>query len=65
MPQAGEHPHSENVENPASAAHPIAAHGNVNIIPEPAAETHMPAPPELCDTAGKVRIVEILQEAEA
>ena len=65
MPGTGEHPHHQNVENPASPAYPVAAQGNVNIVPEPAAKAHVPAAPEFRNAFGQIGILEILQEVEA
>ena len=45
-------------------ADPVAAQGNVDVVPEPAGQGDVPAPPELRDAAGQVGVVEVLQERE-
>ena len=65
VPQARQHPDRENVKHPPHSAHPIAAHGNVHIVPEPGAQAHVPPAPEFGDGSGKVGIVEILDEMES
>ena len=65
VPQAREHPHEEDVSEPLGLAHPAAAQGDIQVIPEPAAQGHVPTPPELLNGAGEEGIVEILREFEA
>ena len=43
---------------------PVATQRDIHIIPEPTAEAHVPATPELCDAGGQIGIIEILQEPE-
>ena len=44
---------------------PVAAHRDIHIVPEPAAQAHVPAAPKLRDTFGQVGIVEILNKMKA
>ena len=64
MPGTGQHPDHQNVKHPASPADPVASHGNVHIVPEPAAKAHMPPAPEFRNTFGHVGIIKIFQEVE-
>ena len=65
VPQTGEHPNRENIQKPAGFAAAVAAQGDIHIVPEPAAEGHVPAAPEIGDAAADIGIVEVFGEAEA
>ena len=65
MPEAGSHPDDEDVENVPDAGAAAAAERDIEIIPEPCAERHVPAPPELRDALCDIRIAEVFREREA
>ena len=65
MPDAGQQPHHEQVQQQPRLPDARAAHREIDIVPEPAAERDVPAVPELREGAGDVGIVEVLLEAEA
>ena len=46
-------------------ARAVPAQRQVQVVPEPAGERDVPAPPELGDRPRDVRVVEVLQEVEA
>ena len=64
VPQPRKHPHGEDVQNPPPAADPAAAHGDIHIVPKPAAKADVPPPPELRDASREVGIVKILDKME-
>ena len=64
VPQPRKHPHGENIQHPPPTADPAAAHGDIHIVPKPAAKADMPPPPELRDASRKVGVVEILHKME-
>ena len=43
----------------------VAAQGNVEVVAQPAAQRHVPAPPEVLRVAGLVRRIEVLGQVEA
>ena len=65
MPDAREQLDNEEVEDLTPEALPVAAEGDIDILPEPAREGHVPAPPELGDGGGDIRVVEVLRKVEA
>ena len=65
MPESREHPDNKNVSQPLRFTYLISAQRNIDIVPEPRSEALVPAPPELRDRAGDIRIVEVLGEMEA
>ena len=65
MPQAGQRPHHQYVEHIAQGLHPVAAQRDIDIIPEPTAQRHVPAAPELGNAAGNEGRVKVFQQVEA
>ena len=65
MPEAGDKPHHKGVEDPLGQSNTVTAHGDIDIVTEPAAQGHMPSSPELGNALGNEGIVEVLQEVEA
>ncbi len=65
VPEARQRPDDEDIQNPARRADAVAAQRNVDILAEPAAQGHVPAPPELGDRPGDEGVVEVLGEGEA
>ena len=65
VPDAGQGPDHEHVEDLAFQAPAIAAQGDVHIFPEPTGQRHMPAPPEIGDAAGNIGHIEVHGEIEA
>ena len=65
VPHAGQKPHHQQVECLAGFSLPVAAQGDVHIVPEKAGQAHVPAPPEIGDGIGQIGVVEILFIAEA
>ena len=62
VPDPGEEPHHEEVEQMTSGADPVAPQGDVDVVPEPGGQGDVPAPPEVGDGDGQIGFVEILQE---
>ena len=65
VPDAGEQFDDEQVEDLPLEALAVAAEGDIHILPEPAGQRHVPAPPELGDGPGDIGVVEVLGEIEA
>ena len=62
VPQSGEGPHNQQVQNMSRHRDPIAAQRNVHVLPEPGTQGNVPSSPELRDAVGDVRIVEVFAE---
>ena len=65
MPYACKHPDHEKVEYGAYHSPAVPAQRNVDVLPEPGAQSHVPAPPELRHAYGYVGAVEVLRELKA
>ena len=65
VPDAGSSPDQEHIEQLSRLALAVAAQGNVDVIPEPARQRNMPAPPELGDAARDIRQVEVGRTVKA
>lgn len=64
MPGTSESPDNEKIQNMPRGRNPVSAQGNVHIVPEPAAQGHMPAAPEFRGTFGNIGIIEVFREME-
>ena len=60
MPQAGQAPHNEQVEELPPLAPAVAAQRDIHIIPEEGGKRNVPPPPKIGDGGGNIGIVEIL-----
>ena len=65
MPQPGQPPYNDKVEDLTGQPAAVAAQRDVHILPEPGAQRDMPPPPVFGNAAGKIRVVEIFQEFKA
>ena len=65
VPEAGEKPHDQNIQNMSRYGYPVASQGNVDIFPEPGSQRNMPSSPELRDTFGDIWVIEIPYELKA
>ena len=65
VPESRRKKHKKLVENRPRAPVPAAAEGNIDIVPEPAGERHVPAPPELRYRACAVGMPEIFRQLHA
>ena len=65
MPEAGQAPDDQQVADLLAPGDPVAPQGDVQIVPEPAAQGDVPPPPKLGDRPGDIGVVEILQKVEA
>ena len=65
VPDTGQSPDHEHVEDLTLQTPAITAQGDVHIFPEPAGQCHVPAPPEIGDAAGDVGHVEVHGEVKA
>ena len=65
MPDAGEQLHDEEVEDLPLEALAVAAQRDIDVLPEPAGQGHVPAPPEFRDGARDIGVVEVLREIKA
>ena len=64
VPDAGQQLDDEQVEDLPPEALAVAAQGDIDILPEPAGQGHVPAAPELGDGGGDIGVVEVLGELE-
>ena len=62
MPQSCQKPNDQQIPK---LVPPIAAHGNINVIPEKAAQGNMPSAPELGSGARNIRVIEIFRIMES
>ena len=62
VPQPGSEPDNEQI---APGMRAVPTEGDIQIIPQEAAQRNVPAPPELGDRFGDVWVVEVLNEMEA
>jgi len=65
VPEAGQRPDDEDVADVLPDLDAVAAKGDIDVGAEPSGERDMPAPPELGDRAGDIRIVKVFGEMEA
>ena len=65
VPDAGETPDRQKIQAEPAEAHPVAAQGNVYIIPEKGGQGNVPAAPEIPDGHCHIGIVEVLGVGEA
>ena len=65
VPDTADHHGEEKVAKVPRLAHPAAAQGDIEVIPEPGTQGDMPSPPEIADAGGKVGGVEVFQQADA
>lgn len=65
MPEAGQRPDDQDVQNLARMPFAVAAQRDVDIIAEPGSQRHVPAPPEFRDTGGNIGVVEVFKEIKA
>ena len=64
MPQAAEEENDHNVEKLAGEAPAVAAQGDVDVVPQPVHQAHVPAAPELTKGRGVVGRAEVFRKAE-
>lgn len=62
VPHASEKPYHHDIEIAVAA---VAAKGYVHIVAEESSERHMPSPPEFCDGARAVGMVEVFAEVKS
>ena len=65
MPEARQQPDNKDIAQLLFHSLSIAPQGDIHIVPEPAAQGHMPPPPELRNAGGDIGIVEVFREPEA
>lgn len=65
MPGTSERPDNEKIQNMPRGRNPVSAQRNIHIVPEPAAEGHVPATPEFCGTFRNVGIIEVFRKMES
>ncbi len=65
MPEAGQGPDGEQVQEEPSGRHAVTAERDVDIVPEEAAQRDVPAAPEITHGNGDVWIVEVFRIVEA
>ena len=64
VPEAGQQPDDQQVEDDPRCLPPVAAERDVHIVPEPGGQGDVPPAPEVGDRRGDVRVVEVLVERE-
>ena len=65
MPDTGDRPHYEEVDNGSRQTLAASAHREIDVALEPVAERDVPAPPEFRNAVRHIRIVEVLWEVES
>lgn len=65
MPETGEEPHSQQVEDRPHPPSAVAAKRDVHILPKPCAERDVPTAPEVRDAARHVRMAEVCRHVKA
>ena len=65
MPQAGQPPHDDEIQNLSGQAAPVAAQRDIHILPEPGSQRNMPPPPVFGNAAAQIRVIEVFQELKA
>lgn len=65
MPGTGKCPDDEKIQYMAGRRDTVSAQRNVHIVPEPAAQGHMPAAPEFRGTFGDIGIIEVFRKMES
>ena len=65
VPESGDEPDEDDVEQAARLRHAVAAEADVDVVPEPEGHGHMPAAPEVGDARGDIGEVEVFAEPEA
>ena len=65
MPEPRQHPDHKDIEKAPPRRDPVAAQRDIDVIPEPGAEAHVPAAPEFGDAAGDIGIIEVFGKAKA
>ena len=65
VPQAADCKDDEYIQIFPGSAPPGAAQGDVEVVPEPVGQGHMPPPPEFCNGPGKIGCVKVLTQGEA
>ena len=65
VPKAGAKPHDEDVTQRFRSAAPVAPQGDIQVLPEPSSQRHVPPAPELRHRRGQIRIVKVFIETEA
>ena len=65
MPEASKHPDQEYIEQMPRYTYTTASQRNIDIIPKPGAERHMPATPEFSYTFRDKRIIKIFQKIKS
>ena len=65
MPEPGKSPDHEHVKYHPAPAAAAASQGDIDIISKPAAQSHMPAPPEIRDRHGGIGVAEVPRDAES
>ena len=65
MPESGNQPYNQQIPDRAGRPAPRTAEWNINVVPEPRAESRVPAAVEIADAGGRVRVVKVLDEIKA
>ena len=65
MPEAGQAPHNQKIENLTGQSLPVASQGDIHILPEPGGKGDVPPAPEFRNAGTDVGIVEVFQKLEA
>ena len=65
VPEARAEPDDQEVPDGPGGAAPVASQGDIQIVPEPGGQGHVPPPPEGAHGVGAVGVVKVLVEPEA
>ena len=65
VPDAGKKPDDHDVADVPQGTFPVAAQGDIDILPEPGPQGDMPSAPEFGSAQGHIGIIEVLGDGEA
>ena len=65
MPQSAQKENSHQIEIGSPSGHPVPAKRNIEIVPKPTGERHMPSSPEIGYGICDIRVVEVCRKIEA
>ena len=64
VPEAGAEPDDQNIPQRLDRAAPVSPQGDIQVLPEPTGQRHVPPPPELRNRCGQIGVVKVLVEPE-
>ena len=62
MPDARKEPHDRKIQDLSASPASASSHGDIDIIPKKASQSHMPPPVKFADASGGVGMVKVLNK---